>query len=136
MSATQTQTTPAHIIIFNGKPINSEVSTRDIQELKDYSEQEDFDLETECRSLYGIPVEWITREQNSALLHQAVKHRNKRLEASGFHHHRCVECGEVSGCLTKDCKKSDETECRICHEGVSAHQWTMYHRKAAYNGDL
>ena len=136
MSATQTQSTPEHIIIWQGKPFNNEVRERDIQELKDYSEQEQFNLESECRTQYGIPVEWITREQQSALLLQAVRFRRTRLEASGFHHHRCVECGEVSGCLTKDCKKTEETECRICHEGVSAHQWTMYHRKAAYNGDL
>jgi hypothetical protein len=136
MSATQTQSTPAHIIIWESKPFNNEVAECDIQSLKDYAEQEKFDLESECRTQYGIPVEWVTREQRSALFSQALTHRRKRLEASGFHHHRCVECGEVSGCLEKDCKKSNATECRVCHKGVSSYQWTMYHRKAAQEGWL
>jgi hypothetical protein len=136
MSATQTQTTPAHIIILDSKPFNSEVRERDIQELKDYAEQEQFDLETECRNLYGVPVEWVTKEQCSDLLLQAVRHRRKRFEQSGFHHHRCVDCGEVSGCLEPDCKKTEETECRVCHEGMSQSEWTMYHRKAAQEGWL
>jgi hypothetical protein len=133
MSATQT--TPAHIITLNGKPFNNHVRERVIQELKDYAEQEGFDLETECQRQYGVPVEWITKEQHGDLLLQAVRYRRKRLEERGLHFHRCVECGEVSGCLEQDCKKT-EIECRVCHEGMRQSEWTMYHRKAAYRGDL
>jgi hypothetical protein len=134
MSATQTQTTPAHIIIWEGKPFNNEVYEREIQSLKDYAEQEKFDLESQCRTLYGIPVEWVSRDQRSALFSQVMNHRAERLAAT-YHYHRCGECKEVSACTDKDCKKT-EIECRICHEGMSAHQWTMYHRKGAQEGWL
>jgi hypothetical protein len=134
MSATQTQTTPAHIIILEGKPFNNEVRERDIQELKDYAKQEQFDLENECRNLYGVPVEWVTKEQCSDLLLQAVRHRRKRLEQSGFHHHRCVDCGEVSGCTKTDCRKTEETECRVCHEGMSHAEYAAYEKRLAWKG--
>jgi hypothetical protein len=115
MSATQTQSTPEHIIIWEGKPFNNDVAERDIQSLKDYAEQEGFLLETECKNQYGIPVEWVTREQRSALFSQVMNHRAERLAAT-YHYHRCGECKEVSACTDKDCKKT-EIECRVCHDG-------------------
>ena len=133
MSKPAQQIIPSHITVRNGKPFNCDTAERDIQELKDYAEQEQFDLETECRTQYGVPVEWVTREQHSALLLQAVRHRNKRLEASGFHHHRCVECGEVSKCLEPNCKKSNEIECRICHDGdlkMTRTEYWLHNRQA------
>jgi hypothetical protein len=110
MSALQTQTLPAHIILWEGRLFNNEVYEHEIQSLKDYAEQEQFDLESECREQFGIPVDWVTREQRSALFSQVLNYRLKRLEQSGFHYHRCVDCGEVSGCLTKDCTKTEEIE--------------------------
>ncbi len=135
MSKPAPQIIPEHMEALNGRLVNCDTHERDIQSLKDYAEQEGFPLESECQTQYGIPVEWITREQRSDLFLQAVRFRRARLEASGFHYHRCFDCKEVSGCLEPDCKKT-EIECRPCHEGYTQSEWTTYHRKAAYRGDL
>jgi hypothetical protein len=119
MSATQTaQALPEHIYRKGNKLFNGDVHSRDIEDLIEYAQQEGFDLEGQCQRQFAVPVEWVTRPQHSALLLQVASFRHKRLEQSGFHHHRCFDCGEVSGCSDRDCTKGEEIECRACHEGL------------------
>jgi hypothetical protein len=119
MSATQTaQAMPEHIYMKGNKLFNGDVHSRDIEDLIDYAQQEGFDLEGQCQAQFGVSVDWVTRLQHSALLLQVARFRHKRLEQSGFHHHRCFDCGEVTGCSDKDCTRGEEIECRACHEGA------------------
>jgi hypothetical protein len=118
MSATQTaQALPDHIYMKAGKLFNGDTHQRDIDSLKEYAEQEGFDLAGECQKQFNVPVDWITYSQCLELTSQIAIFRRKRLEQSGFHHHRCVACGEAERCSDKDCTKGAEIECRPCHEG-------------------
>jgi hypothetical protein len=131
MSATQTaQAMPEHIYMKGSKPFNGDVHSRDIQELIEYARDEKFDLEGECQRQFSIPVEWITYSQCLDLTRQIAGFRRTRLEQSGFHHHRCVECGDVDRCTTKDCTKDAEIECRSCHEGEPPATTRWLHNKA------
>jgi hypothetical protein len=133
-TATQPQTRPDHIILWEGRLINNELREDELQSLKDYARQEQFDLEAECQRQYGVPVDWVTSKQRNALLEQAISYRTKRLQEQGFHYHRCLDCGEVSGCLTKDCQKPEGIECRSCHEGYRPGEWNAFERRLAQKG--
>jgi hypothetical protein len=130
MSATKTaQALPDHIYMKGNKLFNGDTHERDINGLKEYAEQEGFDLAGQCQIVFDIPVDWVTRPQHSALLLQVVSFRRTRLEQSGFHHHRCFDCREAFGCSDKDCTKGEEIECRLCHEGEPPATTRWLHNK-------
>jgi hypothetical protein len=125
------QALPEHIIIENGKHINCDVYQRDIVSLKEYAKDRQFDLESECRKQYNVPVEWITHAQHTDLIDQIIRFHNTRLLQNGWHHHRCFDCGKSEGCSDKDCTKGEEIECRACHEGAPPATTRWLHNKAA-----
>ena len=62
MTATQSAPFPAHIIVINGKVVNTAVSAKHLDELQWYAESEKFDLEAECLSRFGYRPDWLTLE--------------------------------------------------------------------------
>jgi hypothetical protein len=121
MSATKQQSggvIPPHIITFEGKLTNTELSDKAIDELRFYAESNGFDLEAECLTRYGYGSEWLTRAQDSEISRAIIAYREAKLAHKLKHHHTCFECGRQTLCFAEKCKDEAEDECRECHEGT------------------
>jgi hypothetical protein len=109
---------PPHIVTYQGRLTNTELSDKAIDELRFYAVSNGFDLETECQNRYGYGSEWLTRVQDGEITYAIIAYRDAKITQKPKHHHTCFECGRVTMCLSEKCKDEPEDECRECHEGI------------------
>jgi hypothetical protein len=96
----------------------------------------ELDAAAKAREMFGCEFEQITVDQAWAILRvfgplmeakrEAI--RAARTPISGPHSHECITCGEPVDCYKGNCREV-ASEHRYCHEGYSASEWVIYHRK-------
>jgi hypothetical protein len=116
---------PPHIIVFDGRLVNTSTPENQIRELQIYAKLENFDIEAECQSRYGYGSDWLTLAQRSEIGKLIIDRKNARFLANPSHWHRCSDCGQSErffdkGCAGKHPQGDIKEECYVCRNRLKS----------------
>ena len=82
------------------------------------------EAESLSQIFYNKPYAELDDQRQALMMTGVRKFLRTRMSFSG----ECCDCGARID--------EDKYQCRPCHEGMTQSEWTMYQRKAAYEGWL